>query len=121
MDSNLKTEWQKVTLTLPARICEAMGGPLRVLRQSRNGWITRLILRELATLAQDADAELRLMRAGSLRAVDGKTLHSRPAESRQTAPVCLTKSKKEPRPVSRQSKPVRKSPDPAGPRKPKRR
>jgi hypothetical protein len=121
MDSNLKTEWQKVTVTLPAQICVAMAGPLRVLRQSRNGWITRLILRGLAQLAQDADSELRTMRAGSLRAVDGKTLHSRPTESRQNAPVCLTKSKKEPRPVSRQSKPAQKSPAPGAPRKPKRR
>ena len=121
MDSNLKTEWQKVTLTLPAKICEAMGGPLRVLRQSRNGWITRLILRELATLAQDADAELRLIRAGSWRAVDGKTLHSPPKDSRQSAPVWQTTSKTEPRPASRQSKPARKSPAQGAPRNSKRR
>lgn len=121
MASNLKTEWQKVTLTVPANICDAMAGPLRVLRQSRNGWITRLILRELATLAQDADAELRMMRAGSLRAVDGKTLHSPPKDSRQSAPVWQTKSKRALRPASRPSKPDPKSPAPAGPRKPRRR
>lgn len=122
MDSNLKPEWQKVTLTLPAQICDAMAGPLRVLRQSRNGWVTRLILRELATLAADADAECARMRAGSLRGrMEGKTLHSHPRDSRESAPVCQTKSKKELRPASRQSKPAPKSPAPAGPRKPNRR
>jgi hypothetical protein len=111
MGSNLKTNWQKVTLTLPDEIVDAIAGPLRVLRQSRNGWITRLILREIATLAADADAELAKMRAGSLRAgMEGKSLHSRPKESGQSAQVWQTKFQKETRPVSRQSKRVRSGP-----------
>ncbi|KAB2669822.1 MAG: hypothetical protein DVB31_05390 [Verrucomicrobia bacterium] len=65
----LKTDWQKVTLTMPADLVAQIDACLRVVGISRNAWMKRAIVFSTLKLAAEAD-ETR----SSL--MDGKTLHS---------------------------------------------
>lgn len=81
MNSELKTDWQKFTVTLPRGIVAEMDKAVRVLGMSRNSYIVRRVLADVGHLVSEAAAE----RARALAAagtVGGKSTRSHAGEYR---------------------------------------